>query len=84
MLYPRASICIIDLTDAELNALAEGIEQERHRREIQRRAEILVAEEKSRDKGMDEPPPSPVLSQRQVESKLRREAGLGQAATPPM
>ena len=47
MLYPRASICIIDLTDAELAALADGIEQERHRREIQRRAEMLVNDEKA-------------------------------------
>ncbi|MBF0333634.1 MAG: hypothetical protein HQL40_08300 [Alphaproteobacteria bacterium] len=45
MLYPRASICIIDLTDEELNALAESVGQERHRRDVQRRAEQLLAEE---------------------------------------
>jgi len=80
MLYPRASICIIDLTDAELAALADGIEQERHRREIQRRAEMLVNDEKARDRVIGVPAQQPVPSQRQVVGQLRETP----VAAPPM
>lgn len=75
MLYPRVSVCVVDLTEEELIALAASIEEEQHRREVRRRAEELIEDERRQHEGSQR-----AFSQHQVDAVLRRQQSAGDHA----